>query len=58
MENRERELESKGYKPANKMVDSNDESKNYAKDLRKLGYKATVVSESRRGVYYYSVWYK
>ena len=36
--------------------DSNEEAKAKAKSLRESGRKARVFSESRRGVYYYSVY--
>lgn len=57
MTTRERNLINDGYTYYDE-AKTNDDAKQKAQVLRNSGKKACVVSESRRGVYYYSVWCK
>lgn len=57
MTQRERRLEAEGYSYT-KGFDTNEQAKEKAKQMRRLGYRATVLTEIRRGIYYYSVWIK
>lgn len=57
MTRREIALTEKGYTYV-KGVDAYEDAKAYAARMRNNGYKATVLTETRNGVPYYSVWAK
>lgn len=57
MTQRERKLEAKGYRYT-KGFYTNEQAKEKAKQMRRTGYRATVLTEIRRGIYFYSVWSK
>ena len=54
---REKVLTEKGYR-YHTGCNNNEEAKREAAYIRGFGCKATVLTESRNGIYYYSVWYK
>lgn len=57
MTQRERTLESEGYFYASGFA-TNEAAKGYAKKIRGFGHRATVLTESRNGICFYSVWIK
>ena len=57
MTKKETVLQGKGYIYTQRF-ETRDTAKEYASQLRTKGKKATVLEESRRGIYYYSVWCK
>ena len=57
MTRREVNLSLKGYLYI-KGHDSNEDAKEHAKRMRQDGYRATVLTEERNGIYYFSVWAK